>query len=241
MIFWTARSCSSSGWKKKIKFENFSTRELNTRWRWTLCDKCQKHQVCCMRLIIEIENWKLFLVVGFSRSGSEKDGDGDQILETVADDDDQDGIIVEYRYIMYYICFFIYNSKFVLETRETKSANTSPVIQRKTERFLSTVVPPAVTKTRKISYKDETAKFRDHNLFSKKVPKDSEAVNIQVGWSSWLPPRLLKTTKMTYIKYCTYLALCIYLGGNLQFSLPANSGFRPPQGSHYFGRLLRNK
>ena len=47
-----------------------------------------------MRLIIEIENWKLFQVVGFSRSGSEKDGDGDQILETVADDDDQDGIIV---------------------------------------------------------------------------------------------------------------------------------------------------
>ena len=44
--------------------------------------------------------------MGFSRSGSEKDGDGDQILETVADDDDQDGIIVEYRYIMYYICFF---------------------------------------------------------------------------------------------------------------------------------------
>ena len=119
--------------------------------------------------------------MGSSRSGSEKDGDGDQILETVADDDDQDGIIVKYRYIMYYICFFIYNSKFVLETRETKSANTSPVIQRKTERFLSTVVPPAVTKTRKISYKDETAKFRDHNLFSKKVPKDSEAVNIQVG------------------------------------------------------------
>ena len=36
-------------------------------------------------------NWKLFQVVGFSRSGSEKDGDGDQILETVADDDDQDG------------------------------------------------------------------------------------------------------------------------------------------------------
>jgi len=111
-------------------------------------------------------------VVGFSRSGSEKDGDGDQILETVADDDDQD------------------------ETRETKSANTSPVVQRKTERFLSTVVPPAVTKTRKISYKDETAKFRDHNLFSKKVPKDSEAVNIQVATCNFLSQPILAFVRL---------------------------------------------
>ena len=38
---------------------------------------------------------------------------------------------------------------------------------------------------RKISYKDETYKFREHNLFSKKVPKDAEAVNIQVNMSNW--------------------------------------------------------
>ena len=31
-----------------------------------------------------------------------------------------------------------------------------------------------------MSYKDETLKFRDHNLFSRKVPKNAEAVNIEV-------------------------------------------------------------
>ena len=65
------------------------------------------------------------------------------------------------------------------DRRETKSANTSPSHKRKTERFLSTVQPP-LTKSRKISYKDETNKFRDHNLFNKKVPKNAEVVNIQV-------------------------------------------------------------
>ena len=33
---------------------------------------------------------------------------------------------------------------------------------------------------RKVSYKDETLKYREYNLFHKKVPKGAEAANIQV-------------------------------------------------------------
>ena len=95
------------------------------------------------------------LVVGFN--WTEKDSE--KVLGHVDENDDDDG---------------------ETEPRESKSAETSPKV-RKTERFLSTVVPPqTVTKSRKISYKDETNKFRDHNLFSKKVPKNAEVVNIQV-------------------------------------------------------------
>ena len=60
-----------------------------------------------------------------------------------------------------------------------RSASASPERQRKTQRFLSTVQPPS-SRARKLSYKDETLKFRDHNLFSRKVPKNAEAVNIEV-------------------------------------------------------------
>ena len=86
---------------------------------------------------------------------------------------------------------------FFLEKRETKSAETSPVVKRKTERFMSTVqAPPAQTKFRKISYKDETMKFRDHNLFSKKVPKDAEAVNIQVATCDFLSKPFLAFVRL---------------------------------------------
>ena len=67
---------------------------------------------------------------------------------------------------------------FANEGRDVRSASASPERKRKTERFLSTVQPP--TRTRKMSYKDETLKYRDHNLFSRKVPKNAEAVNIEV-------------------------------------------------------------
>jgi len=39
--------------------------------------------------------------------------------------------------------------------------------------------------------KDESLKFRDHNLFSKKVPKDAEAVNIQVAECPFITSPLL--------------------------------------------------
>lgn len=84
-----------------------------------------------------------------------------------------------------------------LEKRETKSAETSPVVKRKTERFMSTVqAPPGLTKSRKISYKDETMMFRDHNLFSKKVPKDAEAVNIQVATCDFLSKPFLAFVRL---------------------------------------------
>ena len=72
---------------------------------------------------------------------------------------------------------------FFAEKRGTKSAETSPVVPRKTERFLSVLQPPT---QRKISYKDETIKNRDYNLFSKKVPKNAETVNIQVATCDFL-------------------------------------------------------
>ena len=37
---------------------------------------------------------------------------------------------------------------------------------------------------RRVSYKDETFKYREFNLFNKKVPKDAEVTNIQVGHHS---------------------------------------------------------
>jgi len=45
---------------------------------------------------------------------------------------------------------------------------------------------PVGSPGRKISYKDETFKFREYNLFSKKVPKDAEAANIQVATCAFL-------------------------------------------------------
>ena len=68
---------------------------------------------------------------------------------------------------------------FIQGERETKSksAENSPTSPRRTERFLSVVNPP---RTRKMSNKDENIKFREHNQFDRKVPKNAETVNIQV-------------------------------------------------------------
>jgi len=76
------------------------------------------------------------------------------------------------------------------ETTQRKSAPNTPEMKHKT----SLVTVPKVrhhsvvsqSPGRKISYKDETYKFREHNLFSKKVPKDAEAVNIQVASCDFL-------------------------------------------------------
>ena len=69
-------------------------------------------------------------------------------------------------------------------SQRQKSAPTTPEMKHKNSlagpvqkmRHHSVITPPP----RKISYKDETMKFREYNLFSKKVPKDAEAANIQV-------------------------------------------------------------
>ena len=67
---------------------------------------------------------------------------------------------------------------------QQKSAPTTPEMKHKTS-----LVPVQKVRhhsvvnqspNRKISYKDETLKFREYNLFNKKVPKDAEAANIQV-------------------------------------------------------------
>ena len=73
----------------------------------------------------------------------------------------------------------------IIEKAQGKSAPTTPEMQHKNS--LSPVAKvrhhsvAAQSPGRKISYKDETLKFREYNLFSKKVPKDAEAANIQVG------------------------------------------------------------
>jgi len=76
------------------------------------------------------------------------------------------------------------------EATQQKSAPTTPEMKHKTSlapvqkvRHHSVVNQ---SPNRKISYKDETMKFREYNLFSKKVPKDAEAVNIQVATCNFL-------------------------------------------------------
>ena len=64
-----------------------------------------------------------------------------------------------------------------------KSAPTTPEIQHSLSPVAKVRHHSVANQSpsRKISYKDETLKFREYNLFSKKVPKDAEAANIQVG------------------------------------------------------------
>ena len=64
--------------------------------------------------------------------------------------------------------------------RAVRSASASPEKQRKNPRFLSSQISQPAGRGRKVSYKDETLKYREHNLFSRKVPKNAEAVNIEV-------------------------------------------------------------
>jgi len=79
------------------------------------------------------------------------------------------------------------------EEATQKSAPTTPETRKKLSlaplpkmRHHSVVQQSPTGSGRKISYKDETLKFREYNLFSKKVPKDAEAANIQVATCSFL-------------------------------------------------------
>eukprot|EP00092_Neocalanus_flemingeri_P037562 GFUD01040897.1.p1 GENE.GFUD01040897.1~~GFUD01040897.1.p1 ORF type:complete len:877 (+),score=230.71 GFUD01040897.1:117-2747(+) len=76
------------------------------------------------------------------------------------------------------------------EKAHRKSAPTTPEMKHKNSLSPVTKVRHHSTAnqspSRKISYKDETLKFREYNLFSKKVPKDAEAANIQVATCSFL-------------------------------------------------------
>ena len=50
---------------------------------------------------------------------------------------------------------------------------------------------------RKVSIKDENLKSRGHNLFSKKVPKDAEACNIQVATCNFLNETFVAFLRLT--------------------------------------------
>jgi len=74
-----------------------------------------------------------------------------------------------------------------------KSAPTTPETERKISiadqpkvRHYSVATPEFKSPSRKVSMKDETIKNREYNLFSKKVPKDAEAANIQVATCKFL-------------------------------------------------------
>jgi len=64
----------------------------------------------------------------------------------------------------------------------TSGAPKTPTSADKRRTFSVTSRPDS----RKLSYKDETMKFREHNLFNKKVPKNAEAANIQVATCDFL-------------------------------------------------------
>jgi len=87
--------------------------------------------------------------------------------------------------------------------RRNKSAPTTPDNKRRSNnkdgaeeeedktpvkrRHFSVTTNPILNKSeRRVSYKDETYKYREYNLFSKKVPKEAEVANIQVSTCEFL-------------------------------------------------------
>jgi len=84
-----------------------------------------------------------------------------------------------------------------------KSAPTTPETERKVSlatqpkvRHYSAATQEFKSPNRKISLKDETMKFREYNLFSKKVPKNAEAVNIQVATCKFLTEPFLSFVRL---------------------------------------------
>merc|ERR1711892_1500581 len=84
-----------------------------------------------------------------------------------------------------------------------KSAPTTPETERKVSiaaqpkvRHYSVATPEFKSPSRKVSLKDETFKNRDYNLFSKKVPKDAEAANIQVATCKFLTEPFLAFVRL---------------------------------------------
>jgi len=88
-------------------------------------------------------------------------------------------------------------------SRRNKSAPTTPDNKRRSNnkdgaeeeedktpvkrRHFSVTTNPILNKSeRRVSYKDETYKYREYNLFSKKVPKEAEVANIQVSTCEFL-------------------------------------------------------
>jgi len=81
-----------------------------------------------------------------------------------------------------------------------KSAPTTPELDRKAElpkvRHFSVATPEFKSAGRKVSIKDETLKNREYNLFSKKVPRDAEAANIQVATCRFLTSPFLAFVRL---------------------------------------------
>jgi len=84
-----------------------------------------------------------------------------------------------------------------------KSAPTTPQTGRKVSlefvpkvRHYSVATPEFKSPSRKVSIKEDTLKNRDYNLFSKKVPKDAEAANIQVATCKFLTEPFLAFVRL---------------------------------------------
>jgi len=87
---------------------------------------------------------------------------------------------------------------------QAKSAPTTPETERKATNFkeakvrhYSVATPEFKSPGRKMSQRDESLKFREYNLFSKKVPKDAEAANIQVATCHFLSETLVAFVRLS--------------------------------------------
>ena len=145
---------------------------------------------CLLRNIHTNIGIKLIIVGGFN-NWTEKDCEKDMEMnnlnvdeEPEVDDDSKFREILSNQ-LEFVCCLWWPELNYIDNSdRAVRSASASPEKQRKNPRFLSSQISQPGGRGRKVSYKDETLKYREHNLFSRKVPKNAEAVNIEVSFSS---------------------------------------------------------
>ena len=187
---------------RKIRFWSFSHKESSIRWGRILLDKCQKLQVSFLfyfndfkqfsylwkalskassslihfsdPLLFSRTNWKFWIILNWHTKTICLKANTISVTGRHPSSSSRQDSGVEKE-----------EDVFVEEEEETqqKSAPTTPEMKHRTSLAPIPKVrhhSVANQSPRKISYKDETLKFREHNLFSKKVPKDAEAANIQV-------------------------------------------------------------
>jgi len=84
-------------------------------------------------------------------------------------------------------------------TPETKRKESTPISPKNRTYTVGNQDKPDRRKSsgRKVSIKDENLKSRGHNLFSKKVPKDAEACNIQVATCNFLQETFVAFLRLT--------------------------------------------
>ena len=84
--YFTVRTWPTWLLKRRIKFEICLTKESNTKWRWILSDRCQRHQVWLLDNTYKSFN-EYFQAVGFGRS--DKDSEREKMLDPVNDGEEE--------------------------------------------------------------------------------------------------------------------------------------------------------